>query len=87
MASIYSIRDNVCNCDCFTFLENTNGNAKTYFNAWTNMQAHRDFTLYCIGTIEFVEKDEAGTSDAYSITYRMRDELLNAKTLENNDND
>lgn len=74
MANIYTIRDNVCKCDCFVFLESSDGAAKTYFNAWLHIQSHVDFELIRIANIEFVEYGHE--SDCYKITHMDDREIL-----------
>lgn len=53
MANIYTIYDSVCDTDCFIFIENSDGNAKTYFNNWLSIQSHRSFQLHRIMKFEF----------------------------------
>jgi hypothetical protein len=79
-ANIYVIRDKVCNCDCFVFLETTDGAAKRYCHAWCSMQSHKSFTLIRIADIEFVPQD-AITTDCYTVTHAGREELLDCEDL------
>ncbi|ECC1658436.1 hypothetical protein FNO19_00300 [Salmonella enterica subsp. salamae] len=55
MAKLYVITDNEMNVDTFVFLQQNNGAAGSYFYNWVLMQQHRNFSLYTVGGLEYVE--------------------------------
>lgn len=61
MAKLFVIRDDVMNVDTFTFLQNNEGAAGSYFYNWCLMQQHRDFSLHVIAEVQYID-------DQYAIT-------------------
>lgn len=59
MAKLFVIRDDVMNVDTFTFLQNNEGAAGSYFYNWCLMQQHRNFSLYTIAEIGYVDDQNA----------------------------
>lgn len=62
MSKIYVIKDTKMDVDAFSFMQQTDGAAGSYFYNWALLQQHRDFALYTIGEIGYDDNQYSFTS-------------------------
>lgn len=53
--NIYVIADTKMQCDVLPFIQSNDGAAGSFFYNWCLVQKHREFALYSIGTIEYID--------------------------------